>query len=421
MHNYKAIADDYYINGLNNKAIFEKYGLERTKSTIGQERVYEHFPVYRYTGVSCAHCGGELTCSYVSKGGIVPAKRICEESTCIELEDTGLVLVEDWQVGGSLRNNSGAAYRVDGGHRVSVPSCILCGHELRERCTCVACTELKNSRVDRAAELAYKGFVDIELLAVEDLNVYEMLVVFRHVSEFTDKTNTSDPLSVFDKLDFNLKLMLVRLSLASPIQESVVSAVKMISTCKYSVACSDIGFKLNSDDDLVQFLADLKVSAIDRARNKVGAIGVLELWEFFAEDEAFGVLEHYCGVHNIYCVSDEKIRAVIIRSLSRYGLALTARYIYSAVWNARKYASEKGYDRYRAFSLIYRNMNFWIEDPRAREYNAPPLIRSEQVLIEPKKVTIFSRLFMEQIGVSYFSDPVAFDSLIKSEKLTSLE
>jgi len=136
------------------------------------------------------------------------------------------------------------------------------------------------------------------------------------------------------------------------------------------------------------------------------------MWESLAQKEATSVLEHYCGVHDVHCTPGEQIIAAVKRSLNRYGLAQTARYICNAVRRAANYASENGHNRYRAFTFIYGNLNFWIDDPRARTYNAPPFNRTEYLLSEPKSVTTFSRFFLERNGISYFSHPISMRSLV---------
>ena len=66
MKNWKQIANDYYLQGLNNATIFEKYNLERTKQHYSQERVYEHLPEY-LVGSICPHCEEKMVAKFVSK------------------------------------------------------------------------------------------------------------------------------------------------------------------------------------------------------------------------------------------------------------------------------------------------------------------------------------------------------------------
>ncbi len=203
------------------------------------------------------------------------------------------------------------------------------------------------------------------------------------------------------------------LGFATPIADSVLPAIKMVSMNEYVVDYDKIQFIVQSTDELTESLTKLKLLALNQVHDELRVINVLEAWETFTLKEAVGVLEHYCYVHDIQCTPGDNTISAIKLSLKRYGLAQTARYIYHAVWNARKYSSENNFNRFRAFTFIYGSLNFWIEDPRARTYNAPPFTRKEDTLSEPEDVAIFSRFFLEQNDISYFTDPVSIMSLLK--------
>lgn len=410
MSTYKAIADDYYINGLNNSAIFEKHCLQRQKQNINQERVYEHLPAYKHSTVSCTHCGGEIESSYLSKSSNLATNTLDIKTVGKEIEEIALVRIDNREGRRFNLRNRGKAFLVDGGHKVSIPGCVLCGHRLQEQCQCNACIAFLNSRITRAAALTLKELTEIEPLKPIELTATELLSLFKQLSTFMENVTRLNSKTAFAMLEFEEKTTLMMLGLASPSVDSIRSAVTMVSRKEYFIDWDSIDYEVIKNVDLTGSLSKLKIKARNLIRTDIGAISVLDLWESLAESEAIGVLQHYCDVHDICCTPGEQTRTAIKRSLTRYGLALTARYIYNAVWNARKYSSEKGFDRHRAFTFIYGNLNFWIEDPRAREYSAPPFSRTEQVLSEPSNVSIFAQYFMEPNSVNYFTDPVSLAS-----------
>jgi hypothetical protein len=67
MNNWKAVALDYYQNGLNNAAIIEKHRLKRTKTHAHQERIYEYLPEYEYQDLKCSRCNGAFVANFVGK------------------------------------------------------------------------------------------------------------------------------------------------------------------------------------------------------------------------------------------------------------------------------------------------------------------------------------------------------------------
>jgi len=414
----KAIADDYYINRMNNAEIFEKHGLERRKPNIAQERVFEHLSAYLHSDFECEYCGGAMESSYLGKNAELAKEELLASDTK-ELKNIELVRVEGGSTKPSWWNRPGAAYVVDAGYRVSVPTCVSCGHELKSQCSCDSCVSLRDQNSIRAATIVCAELASLEKIISEELSCSHMLSLFKQLSEFIDDASCTDSLAAFESLNFESKAMLMLLNVAEVSVESVLPAIRMVFKTEYSVDWESIVFKVRNADDLVHTLSDLKLSALNLANSQAGALDVLEMWESLAKEEALSVLEHYCGVHDVHCTPGEQTIAAVKRSLSRYGLAQTARYICNAVRRAATYAAENGHNRYRAFSFIYGNLNFWIDDPRARNYNAPPFNRTEYLLCEPKSVTAFSRFFLERNGISYFSDPISMCSLVDQANIES--
>lgn len=409
------IADDYYIKRLSNAEIFEKHKLKRTKNHISQERVFEHLPVYKHKALRCSHCDVEMESKYVSK----TADLVVDESSAVgdlsnkDIQTIELVRVEEVHRRRAYRwSKPGTNYMVDGGHRVSMPICTLCGHQLEDTCKCDSCVELRITRTSKASALVLNELTSYESVDLDVLSFNAILKLFNQLSEFIDDSIRYDYLSAFKFLNFEQKVNLMLLGFATPISDSVLPAVKMVSMNEYTVDFDNIEFIIQNTDELTESLTKLKLLALNQVSDDLRVINVLEAWETFTLKEAIGVLEHYCDIHDIHCTPGENTVTAIKRSLNRYGLAQTARYIYSAVWNARRYSSENNFNKFKAFNFIYGNLNFWIEDPRARTYNAPPFSRREDTLSEPEDVAIFSRFFLEQNGINYFTDPVSIASLL---------
>jgi hypothetical protein len=412
MSTTKAIADDYYINRLSNAKIFENHGLERLKSVISQERIFERLPAYVFKEYQCCHCGGEMVSTYVSKSATLASEPLSTEVVSKAVQSNTLVRLEAKPNRRSWWQKDGTAYRVDGGHRVSAPGCALCGHQLAGKCECSQCVDLKNKRASEAAQLLYKELVRHEPDAIGELTCNGMLPLFKELSSLVADAARTDPSTAFGALDFKKKATLMLMGVGTPTAGSLLSAIQMVSINEYSVAWHKIRYRVQSTETLVQSVDKLKLAALNLVRSDLGAINVLGAWEVFALEEAVSVLEHYCDVHDINCFGGEHMITSIKRSLNLYGLAQTARYINNAVWNSRKYSSEQGVDRNTAYKFIYGNLNFWIDDSRARTYNAPPFRRAENVLCEPEDVSTFATLFLEQNGISYFTDPISMDSIL---------
>ena len=404
----KEIADDYYLNGLNNAAIFEKYKLERKKANITKERVFHHLPVYKHKNLRCMYCDSAMISTYVSKSAKFASDNLSDEEGGKVPKTEALIRVEPKQKMISLWYREGTAYSVDGGHRISAPICEACSHELTDNCKCSHCLNIKELKASEAADVLMEEF-RLKLVGIEELSPSRLLGALESLSTLMDKPTRQA--SSINGLNLEQKESLITLGVTSPIPESILSAVKMVSKNEYYVKWSLIKFKFKSFDILIETITKLKFAALSQIRNDLGVMEILELWENLAHQEAVGVLEYYCDVHDIYYQHEDKIHSAIRRSLKRYGLAQTARYIYNAVWNARKYSSEQSYNKYRAFTFIYGNLNFWVEDERAQAYNAQPFVRTDKLLSEPASASVFSRFFLEPHGINYFSDTVSIDSL----------
>lgn len=355
---------------------------------------------------------------YVSKsaGLIVDELSVNDNFSSKDLQKKELVRVEIVHRRiNHLWSKSRTSYIVDGGHRVSIPIFSLCDHQLGDKCKCNSCVELRSIRALKVSLLALNELTSFEPVDIDELSFNAMLKLLNQLSGFIDESIRYDHLSAFKFLNFEQKVNLMLLGFATPIANSVLPAIKMVSMNEYTVDFDSIEFIMQGADDLTESVTKLKCLALNQVRDELRVISVLEAWEIFTLKEAVGVLEYYCNVHDIHCTPGENTISAIKLSLKRYGLAQTARYIYHSVWNARKYSSKNNFNRFRAFTFIYGSLNFWIEDPRARTYNAPPFSRRENTLSEPEDVAIFSRFFLEQNDINYFTDPVSIASLLKKE------
>ena len=170
-----------------------------------------------------------------------------------------------------------------------------------------------------------------------------------------------------------------------------------------------VRFEPKSPTAVSDCVRDLKDRARGMYLKAATKTELVELWQSLALDESLNLLKHYCGVHGLYYRPGEKTTNAIKKSLRTYGLALTARYIYSSVWFSKKQANEAGYSDLRAFNQVYGNLSFWVDDPRARTYTAHPFTRKDGVFSEPPIVSVFSEFFLEPHGINYLSSAVAIN------------
>lgn len=408
----KAIANDYYCQGLTNSEIFEKYDLERKKSHISQERIFEHLSPYIHEELECFHCGAKMESKYVGKSRSVSSYNLSEQINGKGMQVGELVMIEAYDFGIMNGFDSDKAYLDMDGYKISSPYCPSCGHQLGNACECDSCEALSKERASEAADIIVNDLSKLEPINIDELTCREVYALLKNLKERIDEVSLAGKLINFKSLDFESKLPLMLIGLAELKSESAIKAIKMASINKYYVEWSALEFSVKTNEEVAQIFARLKLIALSQVRKDLGALNVIEIWESLAFNEALNVLEYYCEVYDIHYTEDDIIISEIKRSLTKYGLAQTARYIYNAVKRARNYATESGQSRYRAFTFIYRNLNFWVEDPRARTYHAPPFNRSEHVLAEPKDVEIFSRFFLEKNGICYFSDPLIMASVV---------
>lgn len=262
MSDTKAIADDYYINRLSNAKIFEKHGLDRQKAHISQERVFERLPVYRHKELQCCHCSSEMVSKYVSKTTIPLIDELSNELCNKDLQISSLVRVETGQKIESRWSRHKVAYAVNGGHRVSLPICTLCGHQIGDKCECFSCIEIKNNRASEAAEVILSELESLEPIHLDRLTYRRLLSLFKQLPEFINNVISPDFLPPLGYLNFEQKATLMALNLAALTADSVLPAIKMVSINEYYVDWNKIQFTIKSADNSIHFLTKLKCIAL---------------------------------------------------------------------------------------------------------------------------------------------------------------
>lgn len=399
------IADDYYLNRLTNGQIFQKYHLQLTKSDVSQERIFELLGFYTHKDLKCEYCDSEMRSDFLGKNSNLST----DEIVC-QMQGTGLVKsdireVEQPSMYTNFSSNMGNAFLTDKGYKVSVPRCISCGHQPIAKCSCDYCEEVKKQSKLVAVDQVYEKLSKLKKVEVKTLSTQQIISILIVINKIDHKTCSVQE----EELSCDDKIALSALSLADPIKETFPQAVNMTSKYEYYVNWGAVGFRLNSINTCLQLKSELKQRAIEMMEESSGRVDILNTWEELTLEEALGVMEHYCLVYDMTFSPGKDTTAAVKRLLKRFGLAQTCRYILNSVRRAHNKAAEKGYAKYRAFNLIYGNLCFWLDDERARTYNAPPFGRDEKVLAEPESASFFMDFFLEDYEIRYFTDPVSIN------------
>jgi len=302
----------------------------------------------------------------------------------------------------------GNAYMTKEGYRISTPECPSCGHQQSVDCDCSECHQMRVVNSIRAAEVLYTKLESREKLTITDLTCFDTLLFLGNLtSDSNSITSNLTRQRSLDTNNLNRDMALFLLDALQIDRAHLPAGVKMTSINTYVSMPDRIHFKPKHKTAVSSCIRELKNRARDMYTDEVSKIDLIEVWQNLALDESFNILEHYCEVHGLYYRPGEKTTNAIKKSLRKYGLALTARYIYNAVWYSKKQANESGYGNLRAFNQIYGNLVFWIDDPRARTYTAYPFTRKDGVFSEPPSVSVFSEFFLEPNGIDYLNTAIA--------------
>ena len=211
MKNWKQIANDYYLKGLNNESIYKKYDLKRTKQSYSQERVYESLPEYPTDSI-CPHCEEKMVAKFVSKSaGLFLDRRglLCSEPNIHELVE------QEQSQSHTLEyapHSYGRAYITSEGYRVSAPECPFCGHLQSTYCDCSNCSQTKIVNSIRAAETVYAELESRQKYTVDDLTCSDILIFLTHLNDGSSTPNSNLPdyyLQSDNVLDKSLALFLL--------------------------------------------------------------------------------------------------------------------------------------------------------------------------------------------------------------------
>jgi len=405
MKNWKQIAKDYYLEGLDNESIFEKYGIRRTKRHYSQERVFKLLPDYQID-TTCEFCKTKMIARFVSKNA-----ELCHSEDTLSIPESNITELTEVKIHKNHLHHGlqsyGNAYMTEEGYRISTPECPSCGHQKSVYCNCSNCHQMRVVNSIRAAEVLYTKLESREKLAITDLTCFDTLLFLQNLtsdSNFITSNLTSQ--RSLDKNNFSRDMALFLLDALEIDRAYSPAGIKMTSINTYVSMPDRIHFKPKNKTVLSNCIRELKNKALGMYTDEESKAELIEVWQNLALDESFNILEYYCEVHGLYYRPGEKTTNAIKKSLRKYGLALTARYIYNSVWYSKKQANESGYGNLRAFNQVYGNLIFWIDDPRARTYTAHPFTRKDGVFSEPPSVSVFSEFFLEPNGIDYLNTAI---------------
>ena len=403
----KKVLQAYYIHGLSNREIFEKFGLTSSKKSFSHERIYELFLPYVHEELKCEFCDSNLLSDYASKNTTTVAKIAIFFHSPTELKE--VAVSHDTLEQQRPEPN----YRTQDGFKIGFPYCKACTHKPVDGCRCPSCIKVRSESKIKAIKLVIEGsqfsrvpcFDQLNcrdslnlLIALESLNIARSDNLARLDAELTGL-----PDSILDTLKYHA---LIRVS-----QRSLRNAVSMINSSEYVVNPERLEYQINFSGSARSIIRDIQRESLFKIKDPRHSWELLDIWEGLAIEESLAVLKHYCSKQELQCESSEKLISSIQRSLNRYGLAQTCRYICNSVRRSAVFIREQGIHQLEERNSIYRNLNFWVDDDRARTYQAPPFIRMEGVLSEPMPVMIFSHTFLEPYSIDYFTHPICLDSL----------
>ena len=222
----------------------------------------------------------------------------------------------------------------------------------------------------------------------------------RHTSNFSTVSLTPEEVK-----------SLISVGILRLLDNSISDSIDLVSVNEYLHDFDRLSFEPGSINIIHSATTQLKAQGRALANSQKSSWEIVDIWEGLAINETLSVLEFYCQKHGVCYCPGELTLAAIQRSLNRFGLAQTSRYVCNSVRRAKTVASETGASPRKAFNFIYGNLNFWLDDERARTYNAPPFLRMDGVLSEPILVTIFAHVFLEANGINYFRDPISISSM----------
>ena len=340
----KLVIDDYYLGRLKVLDIVGKHSLSVTQS------IFKKFPEYVHASIKCEYCVNPLISDYAHRDESVGELSISPEIKAVTPKKITKVNFNSPYRRISYENK---CIKSEEGYLITIPYCKTCKHIPVKTCTCNSCYELRSENHKKiAASLreAFKNEDDSTLrLGEVDMQLLFDLQMIMSSEDYTE--NVGFRLSGKSK---KRKKGMTGIGLIEVDKSSVIDAVLMENAVEYSVNLDNLAYQVNQElfetDSPVLELKKVFQKKMFSASNHPD---VLELWSEVAMDEALGVLEHYCGRFGMICTPGEKTLSIIQKSLGKYGLAQTARYVYNATKYAHTKGAEEGLDRTRTFNKIY--------------------------------------------------------------------
>lgn len=404
MENWNNVFFDYYVNKLNSSKMIERYPF------LSSDKIYHGFPKYIHDSICCEFCHSKMESKFVSKSASLSGAEFIENVTALEvLEFSEASVHYQSNYDGFRLASNGKAIKTKEGYLIDFPCC-SCGHSPAKNCDCEACIEVKKVNKYSALRLLSKEFMaDIEnVKSIRAMTAKEIFNVLCAITYYQNK----DFISIYEMNDASKKSLLSS-GFFYVDEISLEGALHMRSVCEYIVDRRKLKFlfKCSECQDLDEAVVLLKKTIYKNISDVDFKVDILDLWRELALAEAQDVLAHYSGLYGFKYDPTEQILSAITRSLSRYGLALTARYIYNSVkYNDHK-GKERGLNRKHSFNLIGSSMSYWVDNPESKKYESKPFHRGHDVLIEPKSVIVFSHSFLETQGINYFSDPISMQTI----------
>jgi len=372
-----------------------------------QQSLYKCFPAYVHTNLMCEYCSHILESEFLNKNEKATQFEFIFDIQTKELSEVKhrYQLLTHYNTPWLISHSE--VMKTDEGYLVGVPTCQKCGHKPIRNCSCINCVEQMRSKKEvvadmLAADLQISSEPISDLKQLNTKGTYLMLYAMTYcLAENSEHLN----LSIFNEEE---RAILIERKLFIPVATSIINTVDMLSPFEYTRNDSQLLYQYNglSNDSPSVVAQSLKKLAINKFLEPDSQFDVIELWSELALLEALRCLQHYCEVYKLAYNPGQKTMSCIKRSLTRYGLAQTARYIYTAVKQSHTYGLEQGYDRKRTFNLIYGKLNFLIDDERVRTWNLKPFNRSNSVLSEPQETIIFSHSFLEPHGIDFLTCPI---------------
>lgn len=401
MGNWESVLKAFYLEKRTIASISEEFDL-------GVDRaLYRLFPLYHYSDVQCEACGGGVVARFINR-----TNRTSGQSLYFDLyqrtPERNQPPVHFYRQPRYRIESCGSARTTPEGYLVSTPYCSECDHQPLPTCECETCLKMRNRNRQLAAEKIASQTLE-QIPPAKELDSLTVSEIFFTLFALSINSNQCGNYIFLDDLEPEELRRILQTGLFVTDVDMVADSIRMVSIYEFHIE-TELPYRLAKDlsqDVLTQSLKELAgQSVLNADRN----MEIRDLWAYLALDEALGVLNHYLNVFNLRGHAGDQTISAIRKGLRKYGLAQTARFIYNAVKRAHVRGLEQGYTPGRAFSLVCGNINFWLDDFRARAYNAPPFFRKEPVLGEPLKVTVFAHSFLELHGIDYFTDCIAAEA-----------